>query len=127
MDKPAEGLPEEPLEAYPLSPGYMTWVNYSRALRSLCQRLLNDRDFAKAIVDNKLKDEIERQQARIRELESAIRWALGEGDCDFEPRRPDDPPYWWRKNLRKLAFGSLIYNKDTRTIEAEAAERKDKP
>ena len=57
-------------------------------------------------------------------FQAAIEWALGQGDSDFEPRRPNDPPYYWRTKLRKLAFGSLTYNKETRTISTEAAERR---
>lgn len=43
-------------------------------------------------------------EARIRDLEVAIRWALGEGDSDFGDAVPVDAPrYWWRKELRRRA------------------------
>ena len=63
-------------------------------------------------------------EERGSKFQAAIEWALGQGDSDFEPRRPNDPPYYWRTKLRKLAFGSLTYNKETRTISTEAAERR---
>ena len=76
-------------------------------------------------------EDLEALERRLREagergskFQAAIEWALGQGDSDFEPRRLDDPPYYWRTKLRKLAFGSLTYNKETRTISTEAAERR---
>ena len=34
----------------------------------------------------------------------AVHWALGELSGDtFQPRRENDPPYWWRRGLRKRA------------------------
>lgn len=40
-----------------------------------------------------------------RELESAIRWALGDGGSDFSivARMSAVGPYWWRPELRKRA------------------------
>ncbi len=64
---------------------------------------------------------IEELRAIVRDLtvvlerrNNAIKWALGEiSDPDgqwFGERRPEQTrgirrPYWWRKNLRRIAFG----------------------
>lgn len=40
---------------------------------------------------------------RIRELESTIRWALGENG-EFRQREEGEGAYWWRKELRRRAF-----------------------
>ena len=71
-----------------------------------------------------LERRLREAEERGSKFQAAIEWALGQGDSDFEPRRPNDPPYYWRTKLRKLAFGSLTYNKETRTISTEAAERR---
>ena len=44
-------------------------------------------------------------QERVKELETAVRWALGEGDSDFaEPvMLGGTPRYWWRAELRRRA------------------------
>jgi hypothetical protein len=39
---------------------------------------------------------------RVKQLEDAIRWALGEGD-DFPPRMEGQGKYWWRTELRLRA------------------------
>lgn len=44
---------------------------------------------------------------RIEELESAVKWALGEGDSNFGDNIPDGVPinkFWWRSELRARAF-----------------------
>jgi hypothetical protein len=38
----------------------------------------------------------------LERYESAIRWALGEGD-DFPMREPGEGAYWWRNELRRRA------------------------
>lgn len=38
---------------------------------------------------------------------SAVRWALGEGD-EFRERGPDDGPYWWRIELRYRASAPTV-------------------
>lgn len=38
-------------------------------------------------------------------LTEAIAWALGEGD-EFPPRGQGEGAYWWRKDLRLLAYGT---------------------
>jgi hypothetical protein len=45
---------------------------------------------------------------RIKQLENAIRWALGEID-DFPERHHGDGPYWWRNELRRRAAGDVPY------------------
>ena len=49
-------------------------------------------------------EELENENEQLR---SAIRWALGydEGEPEFAPREvgTDQPPYWWRKELRRRA------------------------
>lgn len=44
------------------------------------------------------------RDARVRELEAAISWALGEID-DFPERQPGQGAYWWRSELRRRALG----------------------
>jgi len=46
---------------------------------------------------------IQAAEAKASALEAAVRWALGEGDSDFPSRGEGDPPYWWRKELRRRA------------------------
>lgn len=62
---------------------------------------------AKRDTINAAAEGIAQRDARIAELERAIRWALGEGDSDFGDHLPDDlrkaPPFWWRTELRKRA------------------------
>lgn len=68
--------------------------------------------------------ENERLAAEIERLRAAIRWALGEapdGDgnwfSNLDNEEGPHPPYWWRKNLRKIAgMGDLRYDKERRTI-----------
>lgn len=55
---------------------------------------------------------IETLAARVATLEAAVRWALGEGDSDFHPRGENDPPYWWRRELRRRALLSPTQTKD---------------
>lgn len=57
-----------------------------------------------------LLDALDAAEARVRQLEAAARWALGEdSDIPF-PSRPDkvegkpQPLYWWRSTFRRLAF-----------------------
>lgn len=45
---------------------------------------------------------VDNQQARIAELESAIKWALGE-EGEFGGETPEKGRYWWRTELRKRA------------------------
>lgn len=49
---------------------------------------------------------------RMRRLESAVRWALGEGDGFEKPVGETASPYWWRKELRRRAFGPTIDRKE---------------
>jgi hypothetical protein len=44
-------------------------------------------------------------EQRVRELEEAVLWALGEAG-DFPPREEGQGAYWWRPELRKRAFGA---------------------
>jgi hypothetical protein len=48
--------------------------------------------------DNKLTA----AEARVSELEGALRWALGEGD-EFRLRGPGEGAFWWRKELGERA------------------------
>jgi hypothetical protein len=41
-------------------------------------------------------------EARVQELEAAVRWALGE-EGDFPHRLEGDPAYYWRPELRRRA------------------------
>ena len=43
--------------------------------------------------------ELEGERDRLRD---AVLWALGENGR-FAPREENDPPYWWRKELRRRA------------------------
>lgn len=52
--------------------------------------------FSRVAANNRrLADALER-------AEKGIEWALGEGDSDFRPREPGEPPYYWRKRLREI-------------------------
>lgn len=52
-----------------------------------------------------MSDRIAELEARVKELEEAIEWALGEGDSDFGDNIPPGiGKYWWRKELRARAF-----------------------
>lgn len=50
-------------------------------------------------------DSLRRQLAAVTaerdRYKNAILWALGY--TDFEPRKPGEPAYWWRKGLRERA------------------------
>ena len=48
------------------------------------------------------KAKIERAEAAACRMETAIRWALGEGD-DFPAREDGQGAYWWRNELRGRA------------------------
>lgn len=62
---------------------------------------------------------LEAQEGENERLIAAIRWALGE-EGEFEPRGENDPPYWWRTELRKRA-GLIVHRHDplTRTLTGE--------
>ena len=45
----------------------------------------------------------QKAEARVAELEAAIRWACGESDDGFQPREPGQGAYWWRTELRERA------------------------
>lgn len=53
---------------------------------------------------NEALAEVERLRQRVAELEAAARWALGESGS-FPPREDGQGAYWWRKELRRRAFG----------------------
>lgn len=51
-----------------------------------------------------LLDDLEAAEEEVQRLQSAISWALGEGD-DFPLRTEDDGPFYWRRELRQRARG----------------------
>jgi hypothetical protein len=46
----------------------------------------------------------EAAEQRVKVLEAAISWALGEGDSDFRTRNDVYGEYWWRTELRNRAY-----------------------
>lgn len=55
--------------------------------------------------------EIRSLRSRLRRVEGAVLWALGEGGSFAPPvtsggERP--PPFWWRSELRLRAFGKEV-------------------
>jgi len=56
---------------------------------------------------------IQAAETKVAALEAAVRWALGEGDSDFPSRGEGDPPYWWRKELRRRAALANLDTKET--------------
>lgn len=52
-------------------------------------------------------------EARIKELEDAVRWALGEDVSDFgDIINPEKGKYWWRDELRARAFPPKFVEKN---------------
>ena len=51
---------------------------------------------------DKAEAERDAAKARAEKAEAAIQWALGEVG-EFRARETDDPPYWWRPELRRRA------------------------
>lgn len=44
-------------------------------------------------------------ERKVKRLEDAISWALGEGNSDFGENKPENAPvFWWRKELRERAI-----------------------
>lgn len=65
---------------------------FNEAMRRL-EKAERERDEAMAALREK--------EERVKTLESAISWALGEGDSDFGDHKPDNArPFWWRTELR---------------------------
>jgi hypothetical protein len=61
------------------------------------------RDYKNALLDcTELKLRLRAAEARVSELEGALRWALGEGD-EFRLRGPGEGAFWWRKELGERA------------------------
>lgn len=50
---------------------------------------------------SRMRDALIDARCRIVELETAIRWALGEDESGFRARRDGEGAYWWRTELRK--------------------------
>lgn len=61
------------------------------------------------------QNKIDEADARIRQLEAAIGWALGEGDSDFGDNKPENAkPFWWRAELRaRTAFARTALQEKT--------------
>ena len=57
---------------------------------------------ANAATIREQKAEIERAEVAACRMQTAIRWALGEGD-DFPAREDGQGAYWWRNELRERA------------------------
>lgn len=92
-------LDRSPTPPKPIDNADPAWSSATRQTRKRWARENPDEEPAAAATDTPKDLAIEALQERVAELESAIRWALGE-EGEFRLRAPKEGAYWWRAELR---------------------------
>jgi hypothetical protein len=80
----------------------MNWRNNSPSAVKFATGLADARQFVIDAALPSAPSEGPSDKERVKQLEDAIRWALGEGD-DFPPCEEGQGKYWWRTELRRRA------------------------
>ena len=76
-------------------------VKHPRGERDVIAHFLREANAIQPILAP-LRERVQRAEQRVRDLEAAIRWALGE-EGEFPSREAGQGAYWWRTELRQRA------------------------